>query len=151
MSGPRHSDPVTETPEERAALDPEALEVAPGVVHEKLEGWIPELATDEEVRTALEKAFDYRGDVTITRKDGGRIEGYIFDRRTGSTMADSIVRVFPKDANEKVSIRYGDIAALAFSGRDTAAGRSFEAWIKKYWEKRAAGEKNIGIDAEKLE
>ena len=26
---------------------------------------------------ALEKAFDYRGDVTITRKDGSKIEGYI--------------------------------------------------------------------------
>jgi hypothetical protein len=151
MSGPRHADPVTETPEQKAALDPEALEVAPGVIHEKLEGWIPELATEEEVRSALGKAFDFRGDVTVTRKDGTRIEGYIFDRRTGSSLADSVVRIFPKDSNEKLSISYADIAALAFSGRDPAAGKSFEAWIKKYWEKRAAGEKNIGIDAEKLE
>jgi len=131
--------------------DADALEVAPGFKHEKLEGWVPELAGEEEVRQALEKAFDYRGDVTITRKDGSKIEGYIFDRRTGKTLADSAVRLFPKDTDQKISIAYSDIAALAFSGRDTAAGKSFEAWVRKYWEKKAAGEKNIGIQAEALE
>lgn len=132
-------------------MDPNELEVAPGTVHDNLEGWIPELATEEETREALEKAFDYRGDVTITRKDGSKVEGYIFDRRDGKTLADSYVRVFPKDANEKMNVPYSDIAGLAFTGRDTAAGKSFEAWVRKYWEKRAAGEKNIGIDAEKLD
>jgi hypothetical protein len=131
--------------------DADSLEVAPGFKHEKLEGWVPELAGEEEVRQALEKAFDYRGDVTITRKDGSKIEGYIFDRRTGQTLADSAVRLFPKDTDQKISIAYSDIAALAFSGRDTAAGKSFEAWVRKYWEKKAAGEKNIGIQAEALE
>jgi len=131
--------------------DADSLEVAPGFKHEKLEGWVPELAGEEEVRQALEKAFDYRGDVTITRKDGSKVEGYIFDRRTGKTLADSAVRLFPKDADQKISIAYSDIAALAFSGRDTAAGKSFEAWVRKYWEKKAAGEKNIGIQAEALE
>jgi hypothetical protein len=48
-------------------------------------------------------------------------------------------------------VAYSDVAALAFSGRDTAAGRSWEAWVSKYWEKKSAGEKNIGIQAEKLE
>jgi hypothetical protein len=131
--------------------DADSLEVAPGFKHEKLEGWVPELASDEEVQQALEKAFDYRGDVTITRKDGSKVEGYIFDRRTGKTLADSAVRLFPKDTDQKISIAYSDIAALAFSGRDTAAGKSFEAWVRKYWEKKAAGEKNIGIQAEALE
>jgi hypothetical protein len=134
-----------------AIKDADSLEVAPGFKHEKLEGWVPELAGEEEVRQALEKAFDYRGDVTITRKDGSKVEGYIFDRRTGKTLADSAVRLFPKDADQKISIPYSDIAALAFSGRDTAAGKSFEAWVRKYWERKAAGEKNIGIQAEALE
>src|SRR5215467_4433499 len=105
--------------------DVDSLEVAPGFVHEKLEGWVPELASEEEVRQVLEKAFDYRGDVTITRKDGSKVEGYIFDRRTGKTLADSSVRLFPKDSNQKVSVSYAEIAALAFTGRDTAAGKSF--------------------------
>ena len=131
--------------------DPESLEVSPGFKHEKLEGWVPELAGEEEVRQALEKAFDYRGDVTITRKDGSKVEGYIFDRRTGKTLADSAVRLFPKDSDQKISVSYSDIAALGFTGRDTAAGKSFDAWVKKYWEKKAAGEKNIGIQAEALD
>src|SRR5271170_7515202 len=112
--------------------NPDTVEVAPGTAHEKLEGWIPQLATEEEIRVALEKAFDYRGDVTITRKDGSKIEGYLFDRRTAATLKDSVVRLFPRDANEKISISYADIAALAFTGRDTAAGKSWEAWMKKY-------------------
>lgn len=136
---------------ESKILNPNELEVAPGTAHENLEGWIPELATDHEIREALEKAFDYRGDVSITRKDGSKIEGYIFDRRDGQTLADSYVRIFPKDADQKVDVFYGQIAALAFSGRDTAAGKSFDAWVRKYWEKRAKGEKNIGIEAEKLD
>jgi hypothetical protein len=136
---------------ELAANNPDSLEVVPGFAHEKLEGWVPELAGDEELRQALEKAFDYRGDVTITRKDGSKIEGYIFDRRTGKTLADSVVRLFPKDSNQKASVAYSDIAALAFSDRDPAAGKSWEAWVRKYWEKKGAGEKNIGIPAEKLD
>jgi hypothetical protein len=137
--------------ESNASKNPDSLEVAPGFKHEKLEGWVPELAGEGDICQALEKAFDYRGDVTITRKDGSKVEGYIFDRRTGKSLADSAVRLFPKDADQKTSIPYSEIAALAFSGRDTAAGKSFEAWVRKYWEKKAAGEKNIGIQAESLE
>lgn len=114
-----------------------------GSVEERaeLQGWIPELASEEEVREALERAFDYRGDVTLTRKDGTVIEGYIFDRKTGKTLNDSLVRLLPKDSNQRQMIPYADIAALNFSGRDTAAGKSYEAWVRKYWEKRAKGEK----------
>lgn len=131
--------------------NPEALEVAPGFVHEQLEGWIPELATEDEIRSALEKAFDYRGDVTITCKDGTKIEGYVFDRRTGTTLAHCMVRVFPKDSSRKVNISYADIAALVFTGRDTAAGKGWDAWVRKYWEKKQAGERNIGRNPEALD
>lgn len=130
--------------------DPNILEVAAGAAHEQLEGWIPQLAGEEEVRQALEKAFDYRGDVTITLKNGSKLEGYIFDRRPGKGLLDSTVRLYPKDSDQKLSITYADIAAVAFTGRDTAAGRSWEAWVRKYWEKKAAGEKNIGLKPETL-
>jgi hypothetical protein len=132
-------------------FDAEQPDVAAGTVHEKLEGWIPAMASDDDVRVALEKAFDYRGDVTITRRDGSTVDGYIFDRRPGATLADSQVRLYPKDRDEKIAISYTDIAALAFSGKDTAAGKSFETWVRKYQEKKAAGETNIGIAAEPLE
>ncbi|HZY63331.1 MAG TPA: hypothetical protein VFE38_12480 [Edaphobacter sp.] len=131
--------------------NPDEIEVAAGREREVLEGWVPELATDAEIREALEKAFDYRGDITITRKDGSKVEGYLFDRRSGKTLSESFVRVIPSSAHTKVNVAYADIAALAFSGRDTAAGKTFEAWVKKYWEKKAAGERNIQIEPEKLD
>ena len=126
-------------------------EVVPGREREQIEGWIPELASEEKVRAALEKAFDYRGDVTITRKDGSKVEGYIFDRRSGDTLADSVVRLIAKDSHQKIGVPYSDIAALVFSGRDMAAGKSWETWLKNYWERKAAGEENIGIQPEELE
>jgi len=127
------------------------LEHIEGRDREQLEGWIPAMATDAEIREALEKAFDYRGDITITRKDGSQVVGYLFDRRQGSSLEDSFVRVIPSNAQTKLNIAYSDIAALAFTGRDTAAGKTFEAWVKKYWEKKAAGERNIQIEPEKLD
>ncbi len=143
--------PISPTATSVVVKNADALEVAPGFEREKLEGWIPALATEEETRTALEKAFDYRGDVTITRKDGSKLEGYIFDRRSGKTLADSFVRLYPKDSNDKVAVAYAEVAALSFSGRDTAQGKSFDAWVRKYWEKKAAGEKNIALTPEKLD
>src|SRR5262252_1036782 len=148
MSGSANEPQVSET---HAAKDPDLLEVVPGFAHEKLEGWVPALAGEEELRQALEKAFDYRGDITITCKDGSRIEGYLFDRRPASTLKDSVVRLYPKNGSEKVTIAYSDIAALAFTGRDTAAGKSWEAWIQKYADKKAAGERDLSLHPEPLE
>ncbi|MGA2688910.1 MAG: hypothetical protein ABSE85_12655 [Candidatus Korobacteraceae bacterium] len=139
MSEPQHN------------LTVDHLEVVDGREREAIEGWIPDLVTEAELRAALEQAFDYRGDVTITRKDGSRVEGYIFDRRNGAALAESVVRLIPKDSPQKISIPYSDIAALAFTGRDTAAGKSWEAWVRKYWEKKAAGEKHIALEPETLD
>jgi len=133
------------------SVDPDSLEVAPGTAHEKLEGSVPSLANEEDLRKALEQAFDYRGDVSITRKDGTRTEGYIFDRSNGTRLADSFVRLLPKDGSPKITISYTEIAALAFTGRDMAAGKSWENWVRQYWEKKAAGEKDICLQPEKLE
>jgi hypothetical protein len=148
MSAPTHAERHGAA---KAALDPETLEVAPGTVHESVEGWIPDLASESELRGALEKAFDYRGDVVITRKDGSKIDGYIFDRVTGTTLDNSFVRVLPRDSNQRVKISYAEIAALAFSGRDPAAGKSWEAWVRKYWEKKSSGQGNLTLQPDSLE
>ena len=101
----------------------------------------------ELVSQAIEKAFDYRGDVTITTTDGRVLEGYVFDRRPGESL-----RLLPKDGGgSKVTIAYSDVADLQFSGRDTAAGKSWEAWVKKYHERKAAGETGIALEPEPLE
>jgi hypothetical protein len=133
-----------------AGQNPDELEVAPGFTHERLQGWIPQLASEDEIREALEKAFDYRGDVKITRKDGSVVEGYVYDRKASATLANSLVRVLPADGSPRVSIPYAEIAALVFSDRDPAAGKSWEAWVRKFWQKKAAGE-TAAIEPEKLD
>jgi hypothetical protein len=142
---------LTEEAAELVQVSADESEIAAGREREQLEGWVPELATEDELREALEKAFDYRGDITVTRKDGSQVQGYLFDRRTGTTLANSFVRIIPINEKSKLNIAYSEIAALAFTGRDNAAGKTFDAWVKKYWEKKAAGEKNIQIEPEKLD
>jgi hypothetical protein len=132
-------------------FDPDKLEVAPGRKREGIEGWVPELANETELREALEKAFDYRGDVTLTQKDGAKIEGYIFDRVSGATLSASFVRILPKNGSGRLKIAYSDIATLVFSGRDPAAGKSWEAWVKKYWEKKESGGKGASLHPDMAE
>jgi len=158
VTGPRHADRpshvasfTSASTSEGSPLNPDTLEVAPGTVHESVQGWVPKLATEEELRIALEKAFDYRGDVTLTLKNNSKIEGYLFDRVSGPSLTTSFVRILPKDSMQKLKIAYADIAALAFTGRDTAAGKSWEAWVGKYWEKKVSGEGDLSLEPESLE
>jgi hypothetical protein len=134
---------------------PDEIDHIEGREKENLEGWIPALATESETREALEKAFDYRGDVTVTRRDGTVVEGYLYDRRSEPSLEASLIRIIPTPKPgvpvERVMVSYADIAAIQFSGRDTAAGKTFDAWVKKYWEKKQAGETNIQIEPEKLD
>jgi len=132
-------------------LTADHLEVVDGRQREAIEGWIPDLASEAELRDALEKAFDYRGDVTITLKSGETIEAYIFNRSTGATLAESWVQYFAPNAADKRKVSYADIARLEFSGKDRAAGKHWEDWVKAYTEKKAAGEKNIALVPESLE
>jgi hypothetical protein len=158
VTGPRHADRPTHvapftsaSSSENSLLNPDSLEVAPGTIHESVQGWVPTLASEEELRIALEKAFDYRGDVTLTLKDNSRIEGYLFDRTSGPSLSTSFVRILPKDSTQKLKIAYADIAALAFTGRDTAAGKSWEAWVGRYWQKKATGEGVLCLEPESLD
>lgn len=131
--------------------NPDELEVVAGFAHENLEGWVPELASENDLKLALEKAFDYRGDVTLTLKTGERVEAYLFNRATGETLAGSWVQFFPANAAEKRRVSYAEIARIEFTGKDRAAGKHWEAWVKQYQEKKAAGERNIGLHPEALD
>ena len=89
------------------------------------------------MRLALEKAFDYRGDVSLTLKDGNRIEGYIFDRgSSGPSLEKSFVRLFPKDRDEKIVVAYSDIARIEFTEARHRRRQELETWVKKYQEKK---------------
>src|SRR4051812_5657593 len=95
-----------------------------------LEKWAPALASKDELYDALEKAFDYRGDITITTKDQRKIVGYIFNREPKAP--EPYIELFPADRDEKIKVFYKDVAGLNFSGIDTAAGKSWAVWLEKY-------------------
>lgn len=105
-----------------------------------LAGWTVDVGDAAMTMDVLEKAFDYRGDVTLRLADGRVVGGYLFDRRKGAGLADSQVRVMPEGGG-KVTVAYGEIRRVEFSARDPAAGKSFETWVKKYVEKKMKGER----------
>jgi len=116
-----------------------------------LRGRVFAAADEAGLREGIELALDYRGDVTIVRRDNPEpVEGYIFDRRAGPTMSDSSVRVIPRDGSPRLTIAYSDIAELRITGKDTAEGKSFERWVRKYAENKLAG-RAAGIESEPLE
>lgn len=84
-----------------------------------------------DVEHAIELAFDYRGDVMLTLADGRTIEGYLFDRRRDGA-GTLLVRVMTPPHGIRVVVTARDIRQIAFTGRDTAAGRSWETWVRQY-------------------
>jgi hypothetical protein len=95
-----------------------------------LHKWSVTPADRAELYDALDKAFDYRGDITIRLRDGSELTGYVFNREPKA--AEPYIDVFPADRDQKVRIYYKDVAGLNFSGIDTAAGKSWKAWMEKW-------------------
>lgn len=101
----------------------------------------------EALAAALDLAMDYRGDVTLVLRGGERIDGYIYDRRRRPSRA---VRIMPRDGEVGLLVPDESIALLEVTGKDTAAGRTFENWVKRYVEKKLAGER-ASIESESLD
>lgn len=91
------------------------------------------------LREAVRRAVDFRGDVTIETTDGARVEGYAFDAVTDPP-AKSCIRVLPTESNARVTVPLASIRTLAFTGKDAASGKSWENWLRRYAEKKLAGE-----------
>jgi hypothetical protein len=99
-----------------------------------LEGWRAVVGRDGSLADIVERAFDYRGDVTITRADGSTLSGYVYNRER--RVADPYLELFdPAGGGHRV--RYADIRAVAFTGKDPAAGTSYEAWLRRRAQDRA--------------
>jgi hopanoid biosynthesis associated radical SAM protein HpnH len=105
----------------------------------------------KELKDGVEQAFDYRGDVTITLKNGGQLEGYVFDREENPKMGVARVHLMLKADKKKVTVSYPEIEELTFSGRDMADGKSWAAWVKKYAAAKAAGVKTVELVPEDVE
>lgn len=119
--------------------------------HQNLQGWSADASDPAALDAALELALNYRGDVTILRKSLGEpLEGYVFDKRDADSRSEALLRLIPKGSETKLSVPISDIARLTFSGKDTASGKSFENWVKKYAQKKLAGEA-ASIESEVLD
>ena len=88
--------------------------------------------TQDAVREAIGHACDYRGDVTIHLTTGEQICGYVFDRQEEAL--HPYLKMYLADRADPFFVNYQDIVEVAFSGEDTAFGRSWEDWAKK-WQK----------------
>ena len=87
----------------------------------------------------VEAAVQYRGDVTIQRREPlTPVTGFVFDFHRGNDLASSSLRMFLPDQSEKQAIALGDVVAIELSGKDAAAGKSFESWVKKYLRQKYA-------------
>lgn len=107
-------------------------------------------ATDPHFGEALEAARDYRGDVSLELADGSVVEGFVYDRSPGATASVRKVRLLPKDGGPRQSIVEDRIRGLAFTGKDAAAGKTWENWVRRYAEKRLKGEA-ASIESENLD
>ena len=93
-----------------------------------LEGWDPGRVDGPDLAFVVERAFDYRGDVTVVHRDGRELVGYVFNRDVHAPQP--FVQMFPRDGGDTVTIAYADIVSIRFTGRDTAAGNSYAAWLR---------------------
>ena len=109
------------------------------------EGRVFQPASFAEIAEAVELAFDYRGDVTVSLKSCESLSGYLYNRQINGS--DSYLEVFPSDRSDARRIRYDQIAAIAFTGEDTATGKSWEAWIAKKDSERRAEVERIAAEA----
>lgn len=103
-------------------------------------------ASFSELAEAVELAFDYRGDVTVSLKTGESLSGYLFNRQVRGS--DSYIDVFPSDSSQARQIRYDQIVTIAFTGEDTANGKSWEHWIAKKDSERRAEIARVAADAQ---
>jgi hopanoid biosynthesis associated radical SAM protein HpnH len=109
-------------------------------------------AAAHDLHSSLEEAFDYRGDVTVRLSSGQILEGYVYDRQGAPQSGQAKLRLMLKsEPGKKITIHQSEIEELSFSGRDMADGKSFEAWVRKYAQKKAAGETNIELVPEELD
>ena len=116
-----------------------------GGVTRSPEGRVFQPASFAELAEAVELAFDYRGDVTVSLQSGESLNGYLFNRQVSGP--DSYLEMFPSNSSDARRIRYDQIASIAFTGEDTATGKSWENWIAKKDSERRAEVDRVAADA----
>jgi hypothetical protein len=110
-----------------------------------LEGRVFRPASAAELSEAIELAFDYRGDITVELKSGGQMTGYLFNRT--ATGEQPTIELFPATSSGTLTIPYSEVATIAFTGEDTATGKSWESWVTKKESERQREAERVTADA----
>ena len=71
------------------------------------------------IEALVERAFRYRGDVTVWIADGSPVTGYLFDRNARA--GEPYVRLFEAASGDEVSMLYRNITDIQFTGQDAAS------------------------------
>ncbi|HEX2482547.1 MAG TPA: hypothetical protein VHQ69_11755 [Methylomirabilota bacterium] len=98
-------------------------------VEKSLEGWTPEPDVEAPLARIVELAFDYRGNITVVRRDGTELEGYVFNR--DSEALTPYLEMFDTDGGGPHRVPYAEVRTIHFTGKDTAAGKSYAAWLAR--------------------
>ncbi|MCE3224232.1 MAG: hypothetical protein K0S58_2412 [Nitrospira sp.] len=110
-----------------------------------LEGRVFRPTSAAELSEAIELAFDYRGDITVELKSGGQMTGYLFNRT--ATGEQPTIELFPATSSGTLTIPYSEVATIAFTGEDTATGKSWESWVTKKESERQREAERVAADA----
>jgi hypothetical protein len=100
-----------------------------------LEGWVPELGEYLTLAQVIDLAFDYRGNVTVLKTDGAEVEGYLFNRNAEAPTP--FIQMFDLAGNGPLTILYSEVRNIKFTGKDTAAGNSWLAWLERREKEKA--------------
>jgi hypothetical protein len=94
-----------------------------------LEGWAPEPDAELPLAHLVDLAFDYRGNTTVVKRDGTGLVGYVFNRDAEAPVP--YLEMFDADGGGPYRIPYAEVRTIHFTGRDTAAGKSYAAWLAR--------------------
>ena len=94
-----------------------------------LQGWVPDIGPYLTLEEVIEHAFDYRGNVTVVRRDGTELVGYLFNR--DAQAPEPSVQLFDEAGHGPIRVCYAEIASVRFTGKDTAEGNSWKVWMER--------------------
>jgi hypothetical protein len=101
---------------------------------QSLEGWQPQPSAELPLGRIIDLAFDYRGNTTVVTVNGRALDGYLFNRDADA--AEPFIEMFDVDGAGPHRIPYSEIRTIRFTGKDTAAGRSYAAWQRRREQER---------------
>jgi hypothetical protein len=102
-----------------------------------LEGWTPEPDAELTLARIVDLAFDYRGNTTVVKRDGTELRGYVFNRDAEASAP--YLEVFDADGGGPHRVPYAEVRTIHFTGKDTAAGKSYAAWLARKQAGKAGG------------